>query len=290
MARYSLYLLSFITVLFSMPAQAQELIEVSVYIEPDSLTIFVPGSQHVSLLGIGFETMIDGERHSFFLEDYDSFMPLRFESLPTPLCLRLERFNSSSPFPLACNDIPTLQQLLATPDVFWYDPTQRATRTLILVRRAEPLSICPAGEATCTLEYVQPTITPLPADFTPSLTPTRSPTTTPTAEPSVTTLPPPTNTLPPPPIGDCGNRLMWRLQVGGRGQVSLAQSDPSTLRSQPGAPNGIAYMQPGVTFIVLDGPRCTRSNGVSWWYVRAENGDTGWVSEGNFGEYWINPI
>lgn len=87
----------------------------------------------------------------------------------------------------------------------------------------------------------------------------------------------------------CGNGMIQQLKIGNVGRVPLDEPTPSTLRSEPGG-QGIGYIQPGETFAVLDGPQCTPSTGTSWWYVQINDFSEGWISEGNKGDYWIEPF
>jgi formylglycine-generating enzyme len=142
---------------------AQESVPVQVVLDEDSLTLYVEPSGIVSLAGLGITVDIDGSRQTFFLEQFGAFAVLDFTQLPTPLCFRLERFDSDSPFPLNCPSQNTLLQTLAQSDIFWFDERSRQSRTLVIVQGQPQQAICPAGQAVCNFAYVAPVGTSIPS-------------------------------------------------------------------------------------------------------------------------------
>jgi len=44
----------------------------------------------------------------------------------------------------------------------------------------------------------------------------------------------------------------------------------------------------GRTLVILSGPVC--AEGSYWWYVRSEQGYEGWAPEGDYEDYWIDPL
>ncbi|MBN1311507.1 MAG: serine/threonine protein kinase [Anaerolineae bacterium] len=100
--------------------------------------------------------------------------------------------------------------------------------------------------------------------------------------------PSPTNA----PDPDCPGALAPRLEVGGKGRVSLSES-PSTLWAEPNKEPEIAVLGPGTEFEVLRGPVCVVARGghLNAWLVRVSGGISGWISEGyTDGDYWIEPL
>jgi hypothetical protein len=87
----------------------------------------------------------------------------------------------------------------------------------------------------------------------------------------------------------CGNGQPWQLAIGMIGQVNPIPPTPSHLRK---IPDGKAEhtIEAGEFFRVIDGPQCTSSSGMSWWYIRDTHGREGWISQGTGEEYWIIPF
>jgi hypothetical protein len=85
------------------------------------------------------------------------------------------------------------------------------------------------------------------------------------------------------------NGLSPRMQIGHTGRVMLYPDEYNFLRTSPGFSSGlVSRIAPGHTFDVLDGPVC--ADNINWWYVRSsDNGKEGWTSEGEDGQYYIEP-
>ncbi|NDJ62258.1 MAG: formylglycine-generating enzyme family protein [Chloroflexi bacterium] len=165
--RPALILPMIVTLLIALSAQAQEPVDLTIYYDRDNLTIYIPPTpESVSLIGLTFDvTLPGGQTLIYRLSQFPAFqVPLA--EVPAPICLRLQRFGSTAPPPLACQTVQNIIQPLADSDVFWYDLPNATGRTFRVLReRANPL-ICPAGQNLCAITYVPPTHTP-----TPTLTP-----------------------------------------------------------------------------------------------------------------------
>jgi len=81
-----------------------------------------------------------------------------------------------------------------------------------------------------------------------------------------------------------------RLVPGKTGRVTFTPPVPSNVRSAPRvAPdNVIGQLQPGQQFNVVSGPVCDEERMWRWWLVRTPRLE-GWVSEGQPGQYWLEP-
>jgi len=95
----------------------------------------------------------------------------------------------------------------------------------------------------------------------------------------------------PTPNTQCPGAPPQRLKVGEMGVV-CTKSDSLRLRSQPGL-NGsvISSVKPGTTFEVIGGPECAGNNW-SWWQIRLNDGETGWLAEGgdSVDPYFLCPV
>lgn len=187
-------------------ARAQAPVEITLFIDADSLTVYVPSNQLASLQDMGLQVVIGDQRISYFLQTFAAFQVIPFTSVPTPICLRLERESGGGVLEDACAPGYTLVQRRSPSDVFWYDPAEQNTRTILLVQGIQfvnVLAFCPAGQVVCPLTYQPPT-------FTPTLTPTRTPTwtLTPTFTLSPTLTLTPTITPTPSPTPDIASSLV----------------------------------------------------------------------------------
>lgn len=163
---------------------AQNPFDIQVFIDTDTLTLYVPSAGNVSLDGFGYQVLIDGETSMYRLSQYPAFgVPLG--SLRTPICFQLRRSTSTTPLPNACPRNATLTQELSAADIFWYDMVARVPRVIVLVQGSEVLGYCGSGLNVCEALFIPPTFTPtLPATDTPTFTPTLNATNTPTLTPT----------------------------------------------------------------------------------------------------------
>ncbi|MBL8147573.1 MAG: TIR domain-containing protein [Anaerolineae bacterium] len=88
----------------------------------------------------------------------------------------------------------------------------------------------------------------------------------------------------------CAAALAPRLAIGGLGGV-VDDGTPQRVRTQPNLDATIITALPGGTpFEVLDGPLCDQANGILWWRIGLEDGQTGWTVEGQNGIYFLEAI
>ncbi len=130
--------------------------QVIIFLDNDSLTVYVPDADRASLAGMALAVDTGTERITRFLEEYPAFRGLPFSSLPTPICFRLLRNGSNAPAPTDCPSTRLLLQPLANADVFWFDSGTSQTRTIQVTRHSEILDFCPAGQSRCVITYVPP--------------------------------------------------------------------------------------------------------------------------------------
>jgi hypothetical protein len=176
---------------------AQQPVEVTVFVDEDSLTVYVPSGQVISLEEFGFEATTTTGRQLYRLQDYSAFLPLRFNTIGTPICFRLQRENREQVVETECQNVTTLTQKLSDANIFWYDASNNQNRTLLVLQGETPQGICPAGQPICRVNYVPPTFTPTPTDTptnTPTATATYTPTNTPTSTSTYTSTPTATST------------------------------------------------------------------------------------------------
>jgi hypothetical protein len=88
------------------------------------------------------------------------------------------------------------------------------------------------------------------------------------------TLPPPAViTLPAPPLPG------GTLGVGGRARVNTTAGDMLRIRSGPGTSFAVAFqLANGTPVTLVEGP--VSADGFSWWFIRTDDGRTGWGVEG----------
>ncbi|HVO41862.1 MAG TPA: toll/interleukin-1 receptor domain-containing protein [Aggregatilineales bacterium] len=105
------------------------------------------------------------------------------------------------------------------------------------------------------------------------------------------------------PSGTCANGIQSRLKIAGRGRVAFRAALTPRLKARPDynsfGVDTLGVMYPGDTFIVLNGPTCSKG-GQAFWNVgmdvddtRKWNGETGWALETNPGgadEYVLEPL
>jgi hypothetical protein len=91
-------------------------------------------------------------------------------------------------------------------------------------------------------------------------------------------------------IPACLGPLPTRLSVGQNAVVTTSgKAWQLRLRSEPGFNSSTNHIiAAGRRMVILDGPVC--SEGSYWWYVRSEQGYEGWAPEGDYEDYWIDPL
>jgi formylglycine-generating enzyme len=186
---------------------AQAPVDLVIFRDEDSLTIYVPQDGTVSLQGLQLEVMTaTGETMSFLLAEFPAFRGLRWSDIPAPICLRLQRDQSDRVAPFECQGIATLSQRVPNANVFWYDRVSSQERLVLILQAETTQGLCPPGQATCRMTYAPPTVTPTP---TPTATPTGTITSAFTATPTLTDTPTatytPSRTPIPIPLGKPGN-------------------------------------------------------------------------------------
>jgi hypothetical protein len=177
--------------ILALGAAAQAETAMTLFADADSLTIYVPGNQVVSLQEVGMRVVIGQDTITYYVQNFPAFQVFSFAALPTPICLRLERDTGGGTLEEACDLRYTVTQRRSPADIFWYDAAANSTRTLVIlsgIQNALTVGFCPAGQVQCDLTY-QPPPTPTP---TPSPTPTLTPTITPTPIFTPTFTPTPT--------------------------------------------------------------------------------------------------
>ena len=106
------------------------------------------------------------------------------------------------------------------------------------------------------------------------------------------TQPDPTPRPTPLPTMDisCPGAPPIRVEVGNLVRVTTTEGDKLNLRSSPKVTNNIINMMPaGMKLRVIGGPICS-DNSTFWQVQMLESTDTGWVREGDFALYYIEPI
>lgn len=87
-------------------------------------------------------------------------------------------------------------------------------------------------------------------------------------------------------IPQCPTAPRGRLILQERGRV-VDDDDALNLRAGPGTNFRILVrLEPGEVFFVLGGPHCNAT--FSWYLVRFEGFD-GWIAEGDFEKYYVEP-
>ena len=101
-------------------------VDLVLYRDATSLTLYLAPQGVASLSGLRFEVIQGGITRIYPLEGFNFGLPL--STLPTPLCLRLERSGSTSPLPIACDALRSqgsvVTRSLADANIFWQDGPQ----------------------------------------------------------------------------------------------------------------------------------------------------------------------
>lgn len=94
-------------------------------------------------------------------------------------------------------------------------------------------------------------------------------------------------TLPPSPTPICPGAPRTRLIVNERGWVLDDDPRPINLRVAPGLDNrSLQQIGIGEVFYVLEGPVC--QDNFAWYKIRYQ-GSEGWIAEGDFSSYYVEP-
>jgi hypothetical protein len=162
-----LLMASLVAVNAQSPSATPEPFPISVFRDKDSLTVLVPGTRRISLRGFTFQVTVNNEVKDFPLEAFSTFSGF-VDNMQAPLCLRLQRFETQSPFPLKCPDSPPtakITHVLNDVDVFWYDPNAQQYLLIKVTRGVDEYGQCPPSASECPINYV----------FPPTATPTETP-------------------------------------------------------------------------------------------------------------------
>lgn len=168
------------------PAVAQQPVDLTIFVDDESLTIFVPEQGLVSLRDLSF--LVGADPRPISLSQYPALAVPDVNRIPTPVCFRLQRDGSQRVPPLECRSIPTLTESLPEGNLFWHDPAINQRRTLTIARADEPIIFCAAGQPRCEVSYVPPLPPPatIPAPATATLEATATATLEPTDPPEPT--------------------------------------------------------------------------------------------------------
>lgn len=83
--------------------------------------------------------------------------------------------------------------------------------------------------------------------------------------------------------------LKARLNLNGRGRVTIADSFPVRLRSAPGLDSSVVIEMPaGTEFQVIGSSMCV--DGYRWWQIQLDDGTTGYAAEAGTTEYFLEPL
>ncbi|MBN1285814.1 MAG: hypothetical protein JXB47_10485 [Anaerolineae bacterium] len=131
-------------------------VDLTLFMDEDSFTLFVPLSDtNVSLEGLEFE--VSAKSQTKALSTYESLKGIHFDNLPTPVCFRLERYDSNRSLPTWCGTGQTLfTQSLAGADIFWYSQTQNQGYVVTVLQGETPVGQCQfntAADKGCTIRW-----------------------------------------------------------------------------------------------------------------------------------------
>lgn len=128
----------------------QPAIELTLIVDQDSLTVYVPGSAPIALGDFAFAP---NEDDRYPLQAYGAFRGLDFDAIPAPICLRLVRASSSAPLPLGCPGESTLIHRVPNADVFWWDAAQNNARALYIYMGDVSAAFCLNTVPRCRFAY-----------------------------------------------------------------------------------------------------------------------------------------
>lgn len=75
--------------------------------------------------------------------------------------------------------------------------------------------------------------------------------------------------------------------VNTEARVTFTDGRPLNVRITPGG-TILAIQEEGQQFTIIGGPEC--QGGFTWWNIQLRNGAQGWVAEGDFDDYYIEPM
>jgi len=75
--------------------------------------------------------------------------------------------------------------------------------------------------------------------------------------------------------------------VNTEARVTFTDGRPLNVRITPGG-TILAIQEEGETFTIIDGPEC--QGNFTWWRIQLRNSAQGWVAEGDFDDYYIEPL
>jgi hypothetical protein len=125
------------------------------YVDEDYLALYVTADEPVSLAGFGFGTDASGQT-PYGLADFFDVLALIDNSVQPETCFVLVRDDVASALPGNCtrNRDVFYRREVASPDVFWYDSLENATRTVVIYEDADPTGeFCAAGLEECAFSY-----------------------------------------------------------------------------------------------------------------------------------------
>ena len=131
-------------------------LELMLFVEDESLTLYVPGDGTlVSLEGIAFQVGSVDDPEIYRIDDYRSFDGLDFTNLPTPNCIRLRLDGWTGPWPQECHGVPENNRFphdLIEGNMFWLDALG-GRRLIKILRGTDIVGQCPAGQPRCEIQF-----------------------------------------------------------------------------------------------------------------------------------------
>ena len=92
------------------------------------------------------------------------------------------------------------------------------------------------------------------------------------------------------PVVLCPDAPPSRVAEGFLTRVTYTDGSSLAIRTEAGLSTGerIDYLPEGTRMTILDGPVC--ADGFAWWQVETADGLTGWVAEGDWEAYFLEPL
>ena len=127
--------------------------EVTLYYDENIITLYIPEGI-ASLIGINFETIIDGTPRYIDLEDYPNFSAVNLAEINAPYCLRLQISGTSPQAPQICENLQvsnqTIQEIPQSEN-FWFDYSSNQMRNLIVKQLEYELESCNSTNPICSI-------------------------------------------------------------------------------------------------------------------------------------------